>query len=77
MPEAPDLEVIKDYLNAKLKDVTVTSCKVVRPTVVRSLAAEVAGDLPGRWFLDAQRRGKFLTLRFTGGRPTSRWTAPP
>ena len=68
MPEAPDLEVIKDYLNANLKDAPVESCKVLRPTVVRSLAAEVVSDLPGRSFLDAQRRGKFLTLRFSGGR---------
>ena len=68
MPEAPDLEVIKDYLNANLKHAVVESCKVLRPTVVRSLAADVTGDLPGRTFLDAKRRGKFLTLRFSGGR---------
>ncbi len=68
MPEAPDLEVIKDHLNANLKDAPVESCKVLRPTVVRSLADEVSTDLPGRTFLDAQRRGKFLTLRFSGGR---------
>ena len=68
MPEAPDLEVIKDYLNAELKHAPVESCTVLRPTVVRSLAAEVTSDLPGRSFLDAQRRGKFLTLRFSGGR---------
>ena len=68
MPEAPDLEVIKDYLNANLRDAPVESCKVLRPTVVRSLAAEITGDLPGRSFLDAQRRGKFLTLQFSGGR---------
>ena len=60
--------MIKDYLNANLKDVTIESCKVLRPTVVRSLAADVTGDLPGRTFLDAKRRGKFLTLRFSGGR---------
>jgi len=68
MPEAPDLEVIKDYLNAELKDVSVASCLVLRPTVVRSLTGEMASDLPGRWFLDAKRWGKFLTLRFSGGR---------
>ena len=68
MPEAPDLEVIKDYLNENLRDANVESCKLLRPTVVRSLAAEITGDLPGRAFLDAQRRGKFLTLRFSGGR---------
>ena len=44
------------------------SCKVLRPTVVRCLAEEVTADLPGRSLLDAQRRGKFLTLRFSGGR---------
>ena len=68
MPEAPDLEVIKDYLNTELKDSLVEACQVLRPTVVRSLAAEITDDLPGRSFLDAQRRGKFLTLRFSGGR---------
>jgi len=68
MPEAPDLEVIKDYLNANLKDAHVESCKVLRPTVVRSLGDEITGDMPGRTLLDAQRRGKFLTLRFSGGR---------
>ena len=68
MPEAPDLEVIKEYLNANLQDAPVESCKVLRPTVVRSLAGEVSEDLPGRKLLGAQRRGKFLTLRFSGGR---------
>ena len=68
MPEVPDLEVVKDYLNSELKDAKITSCKVLRPTVVRSLAGEVASDLPGRTLLDAKRAGKFLTLRFSGGR---------
>ena len=68
MPEAPDLEVIKDYLNAELKDASVESCRVLRPMVVRCLAAEVTDDLPGRLLIDVQRRGKFLTLRFSGGR---------
>ena len=68
MPEAPDLEVVKDYLNAELKDAVVESYQVLRPTVVRSLAADVTADLPGRTFIDAQRRGKFLTLRLSGGR---------
>jgi len=68
MPEAPDLEVAKDYLNAELKDAVVESCQVLRPTVVRSFAADVTADLPGRTFIDAQRRGKFLTLRLSGGR---------
>ena len=34
---------------------------------MRSLATEVSSDLPGRTFLDTQRRGKFLTLRFSSG----------
>ena len=68
MPEVPDLEVVKDYLNAELKDAKIASCKVLRPTVVRSLAENVASDLPGRTLLDTKRTGKFLTLRFSGGR---------
>ena len=62
------MEVIKDYLNAELQDASVQSCKVLRPTVVRALVGEITEDLPGRVFLDAQRRGKFLTLRLSGGR---------
>ncbi|NQW21810.1 MAG: Fpg/Nei family DNA glycosylase [SAR202 cluster bacterium] len=68
MPEAPDLEVIKEYLNANVKDAPVEYCTVLRPTVVRSLASDVAKDLTGRLLLDAERRGKFLTLRYSGGR---------
>ena len=48
MPEAPDLEVIKEFLNARVPGAEVAACRVLRPTVVRSLTGDVAEDLPGR-----------------------------
>ena len=68
MPEAPDLEVIKEFLNARILDARVESCQVLRPTVVRSLAGDIPSNLPGRTLLSVAREGKFLTLAFSGGR---------
>ena len=68
MPEAPDLEVIKEFLNARVSGAEVADCLVLRPTVVRSLNGDIAKDLPGRSLEGVGRTGKFLALRFSGGR---------
>ena len=68
MPEALDLEVIRDYLNHHAAGLTVSSAKVVRPTVVRSLVGEFPQDLCSRTLEGFQRRGKFLLTRFSGNR---------
>ena len=68
MPEAPDLEVIRDYLNHHAAGLTVSSAKVVRPTVVRSLVGEFPQDLCSRTLEGFQRRGKFILARFSGDR---------
>ena len=68
MPEAPDLEVIKDFLNNRVKDRTVQSAKVLRPTVLRSLAGGFPVDIAGRTFGPTQRRGKFLLMELSGDR---------
>ena len=68
MPEAPDLEVIGDYLNHRAVGLTVSSAKVLRPTVVRSLVGEFPLDICGRTLEGFERRGKFLLARFSGNR---------
>ena len=68
MPEAPDLEIIKDYLNERIQGLPVESAQVLRPTVLRSLAGEMAEDIAGRILGEVQRRGKFLLFSLSGGR---------
>ncbi len=68
MPEAPDLEVIKEFLDRRVLGSVIESCQVLRPTVVRSLAGEITTDLPGRTLEKIERQGKFLTIRLSGER---------
>jgi formamidopyrimidine-DNA glycosylase len=68
MPEAPDLEVIKEFLNREVQGSEVESEKVPRPTVLRSLAGDFASDIPGRTFGLFHRRGKFLLGELSGDR---------
>ena len=64
MPEAPDLEVIKDFLSRRTLGLTVESARVLRPSVVRPQA----GDLPRRRVETVERRGKFLIVALSGDR---------
>ena len=68
MPEAPDLEVIKDYLVEQTVGRSVAFAKVVRPTVLRSLAGEFVEDIHGRTLHKIERHGKFLMFWFSGDR---------
>lgn len=68
MPEAPDLEVIKDYLNEHVQGRSIESAKVLRPTVLRPLAGDFAADIPGRALGPFAREGKFLLNRLSGDR---------
>jgi formamidopyrimidine-DNA glycosylase len=63
MPELPDLEVIRAYLDPRLAGVEIAAAEVRRPIVVRNLlGGEAAEQLVGRSFDGAARRGKFLLL---------------
>ena len=63
MPEAPDLQVVKEFLNARLLGQLVERAQVVRPMMVRSLAAaEFAADVVGRRFGLVERRAKMLVM---------------
>ena len=68
MPEAPDLEVIKEFLNERVQGQRVASAKVLRPTVLRSLAGDFPSDVAGRAFGEFHRRGKFLLGELEGQR---------
>lgn len=68
MPEAPDLEVIKDFLDQHVAGLTVDAASVLHPSVLRSLAGDFASDVQGRAIDSFQRRGKFLLAHLSGDR---------
>ena len=67
MPEAPDLEVIKDFLNENVNGQTIESARVLRPTVVRSIAGDFDSSLEGQTIDLTERQGKFLTIGLSSG----------
>ena len=63
MPEIPDLEVIKDFLNERIAGKNVVRAEAPRPWIVRSLAADdFVADVRGRMFGKMIRLGKDLLL---------------
>jgi formamidopyrimidine-DNA glycosylase len=68
MPEAPDLEVIKGFLNRRVQGYQISSATVLKPTVLRSLAGDFPNDIQGRTFNKVHRRGKFLLIELSGDR---------
>jgi len=68
MPELPDLEVIKEYLQGVLPGERVEAVEVLRPLVVRNLISEDFVDtLTGNEISAVRRRGKFLLLDLETG----------
>ena len=69
MPEAPDLEVVKEVLARRVKGLAVEQARVLRPLELRVLTStDFSGDVAGRSFLDFSRRGKFLLMALSGER---------
>ena len=68
MPEAPELEVARELLDREAKGETVLSARVLRPSVLRPLAGDLASDIAGRVIEGVQRRGKFLVFDLSGDR---------
>ena len=61
MPELPDLEVVRDVLNARIVSQQITSFEVIRPLVLRSLVSVAPREfVVGRTIERVTRRGKFL-----------------
>jgi formamidopyrimidine-DNA glycosylase len=68
VPEAPDLEIVREVLNRRVRGRRVVAARVLRPTVLRSLAGDLAQDIAGRTFGAFTRRGKFLKAGLSGQR---------
>lgn len=68
MPELPDLEVIKEFLQDHIVGQEIAEVEVVRPIVVRNLAGgDFATRLAGQRIKQVRRRGKFLILALDSG----------
>ena len=68
VPEAPELEVVKDFLNERVAGATVLSARVVKPSVLRPLVGDFSSDVVGRTVLGVARVGKFHIMRLAGDR---------
>ena len=68
MPEAPEMQVVAEFLDSQLPGRAVTEARVLKPSVVRSLCGSLEEDLAGRTFESARRRGKFLLIALSGER---------
>jgi formamidopyrimidine-DNA glycosylase len=63
MPELPDLEVIKEFLEPRLVGQTIAGAEELRPLIVRDLTGEgLAAGVAGRSISAVWRRGKFLIV---------------
>jgi formamidopyrimidine-DNA glycosylase len=60
VPEIPDLEAIRGFLNARVLGVPVESAEIRIPVVARIPKAEFAAALIGTSMSQIERRGKFL-----------------
>ena len=69
MPEAPDLEVIKDVLNRRVRGLEITAARILKPLELRVLTTDgFLSDVPARSVLGFTRRGKFLIAELSGER---------
>ena len=68
MPEAPDLEVVKEFLNREARGRIVESSRVLKPTVLRCLTGSFPDDVTGRTFQEVHRKGKVLLMELSGDR---------
>lgn len=68
MPEIPDLEAIRGFLNQRLPGVRVERAEFLIPVVFRVPKDEFVRTLEGNVFGETQRRGKFLIVTLESGR---------
>ena len=69
MPEAPDLEVIKDVLNRRVSGLEISGARVLKPLELRVLATDdFVSDVTSRSIEGFTRRGKFLIADLSGDR---------
>jgi formamidopyrimidine-DNA glycosylase len=63
MPEAPDLFVIREFLEPRLEGRTIVAAEERKPLVLRNMVDQkFSGDIAGRRFTGVRRKGKLLLL---------------
>ena len=62
MPEAPELEVTKDFLDFRVSGDTVHAASILSPGMIRPVVADFEGDVVGRVLEGVRHRGKFLLV---------------
>ena len=67
MPEIPDLEAIRGFLNQRLPGVQIERAEFLIPVVFRVPKDEFIQTLEGNVFGETQRRGKFLIFSLESG----------
>lgn len=67
MPEIPDLEGYRAFLNRRLPGLRVKEATVTIPIVVRAGRDEFSARLAGAVFRPIERRAKYLLVPFDGG----------
>ena len=68
MPEAVEMEVVKDYLTQNLVGNEVSEAHVLKPSVLKLLQGDIQADMNGRTFTKSIRRCKFTLLELSGNR---------
>ncbi|NQW18539.1 MAG: Fpg/Nei family DNA glycosylase [Chloroflexi bacterium] len=69
MPEAPDLQVILEYLQPRLLGRSITGARETRPLVLRNLTGErFSEDIAGRSISGMTRHGKLLFIELSDDR---------
>jgi len=67
MPEIPEMEIYKNYLNQYAAGKQITDVRVERPRSINRAVEEFAGLVRGTRIEKAERRAKFLMLRLGNG----------
>ena len=68
MPEAPELEVIREFLAERIVGESIARAEVIKPSVLRPLAASLVPDIAGRTVTSLERQGKFLIFTLSDDR---------
>ena len=67
MPELPDLEATRSFLNKRLPGVRIDQAQVLIPFVIRVPKEDFVATMEGNAFGDTSRQGKYLLIRLASG----------